>query len=117
MKTVCAAPLPGPLRRPVPPWQNGSLRQTWRPALRQPWVRDMAATVKPSYGHQEGAGPGYNPHKPGRPSHACHSLFERGRRRVLEVEVPPGKQTAAPPGRENLWRVGDSLPAECVRGF
>ena len=94
-------------------WQTGSLRQTWLPALRQPWIMDMDATVKPLYGHQEGAEIGYNPHKPGRPSHAYHSLFVRGLRLVLDVEVRSGKQPAATHGRGNLWRVWDSLPAEC----
>ncbi len=94
-------------------WQTGLLRQTWLPALRQPWIMDMDATVKPLYGHQEGAEIGYNPHKPGRPSHAYHSLFVRGLRLVLDVTVHSGKQTAATHGRENLWRVWDSLPAAC----
>jgi len=94
-------------------WQTGALRQTWLPALRQPWIMDMDATVKPLYGHQEGAEIGYNPHKPGRPSHAYHSLFVRGLRLVLDVEVRSGKQPAATHGRENLWRVWDRLPAEC----
>ena len=94
-------------------WQTGALRQTWLPALRQPWIMDLDATVKPLYGHQEDAEIGYNPHKPGRPSHVYHSLFVRGLRLVLDVEVRPGKQTAAPHGRENLWRVWDSLPAAC----
>ena len=94
-------------------WQTQSLRQTWLPALRQPWILDMDATVKPLYGHQEGAEIGYNPHKPGRPSHAYHSLFVRGLRLVLDVEVRSGKQPAATHGRENLWRVWESLPVEC----
>ena len=94
-------------------WQTGALRQTWLPALRHPWIMDMDATVKPLYGHQEGAQIGYNPHKPGRPSHAYHSLFVRGLRLVLDVEVHSGKQTAATHGRENLWRVWDNLPVEC----
>ena len=94
-------------------WQTTALRRTWLPALRHPWIMDLDATVKPLYGHQEGAEIGYNPHKPGRPSHAYHSLFVRGLRLVLDVEVHSGKQTAATHGRENLWRVWDSLPAEC----
>ena len=94
-------------------WQTGALRQTWLPALRHPWIMDLDATVKPLYGHQEGAEIGYNPHKPGRPSHAYHSLFVRGLRLVLDVEVHSGKQTAATHGRENLWRVWDHLPVEC----
>ena len=94
-------------------WQTTALRRTWLPALRHPWIMDLDATVKPLYGHQEGAELGYNPHKPGRPSHVYHSLFVRGLRLVLDVEVHSGKQTAATHGRENLWRVWDSLPAEC----
>lgn len=94
-------------------WQCAALRRTWLPALRHPWIMDMDATVKPLYGHQEGAEIGYNPHKPGRPSHAYHSLFVRGLRLVLDVAVHSGKQTAATHGRKNLWSVWDSLPAEC----
>ena len=91
-------------------WQTMALEKSWRPALRQPWIMDLDATVKPIYGRQEGAQIGYNPHKPGRPSHAYHTLFVRGLRLVLDVEVRPGKQHAAPPRRENLWRVWDRLP-------
>jgi len=93
-------------------WQTHSLRQTWLPALRQPWIMDMDATVKPIYGHQEGAEIGYNPHKPGRPSHAYHSLFVRGLRLVLDVDVRSGKQHAATHSRENLWRVWKTLPED-----
>ena len=51
--------------------------------------------------------------KPGRPSHAYHSLFVCGLRLVLDVEVRSGKQPAATHGRGNHWRVWDSLPADC----
>jgi len=94
-------------------WQTQALRQTWLPALRHPWILDLDATVKPIYGHQEGAEIGYNPHKPGRPSHVYHSLFVRGLRLVLDVEVRSGKQHAATHSRENLWRVWESLPQDC----
>ena len=94
-------------------WQTGALPQVWRPALRLPWVMDLDVTVKPIYGHQEGAEIGYNPHQPGRPSHACHTLFVRGLRLVLDVEVRSGKQHSATHGRENLWRVWDALPKAC----
>jgi hypothetical protein len=94
-------------------WQSGALQQTWRPALRWPWILDLDVTVKPIYGHQEGAEVGYNPHKPGRPSHTYHTLFLRHLRLVLDVAVRPGKQHAATHSRDNLWRVWESLPAEC----
>lgn len=77
-------------------WQTGALQQAWLPALRHAWILDLDVTVKPIYGRQqEGAEVGYNPHKPGRPSHAYHTLFVRHLRLVLDVEVRPGKQHAA----------------------
>lgn len=94
-------------------WQTQALRQTWLPALRHPWVLDLDVTVKPIYGHQEGAEIGYNPHKPGRPSHAYHTLMIRNLRLVLDVEVHSGKEHAAGHGRTNLWRLWESLPPEC----
>ena len=91
-------------------WQTAALRQTWLPALRHGWILDLNATVKPIYGRQEGAEVGYNPHKPGRPSHAYHTLFVRHLRLVLDVEVRSGKQHAATHSRDNLWRVWENLP-------
>jgi hypothetical protein len=67
-------------------------------------------TVKPIYGHQEGAERGYNPHKPGRPSHAYHTVFLRTLRVALDVEVRSGKEHACLHGLSNLWRVWDRLP-------
>jgi hypothetical protein len=93
-------------------WQSGALQATWRPALRQPWILDLDVTVKPIYGRQEGAEVGYNPHKPGRPSHTYHTLFLRQLRLVLDVAVRPGKQHAALHSRDNLWRVWERLPQE-----
>lgn len=94
-------------------WQTQTLRQTWMPALRHPWVLDLDVTVKPIYGHQEGAEVGYNPHKPGRPSHAYHTLILRHLRLVLDVEVHGGKEHGAGHGRAHLWRFWESLPPEC----
>ena len=51
-----------------------ALMHSVRDALVLPWVMDIDATVKPLYGHQKGAEMGYNPHKPGRPSHVLHTL-------------------------------------------
>ena len=94
-------------------WQTGALQQTWLPALRLPWVLDLDVTVKPIYGRQEGAELGYNPHKPGRPSHTYHTLFVRGLRLVLDVQARSGKEHSATHSRENLWRVWAGLPKEC----
>jgi hypothetical protein len=93
-------------------WQTDALRTTWLPALRHPWIMDLDVTVKTIYGHQEGAEVGYNPHKPGRPSHTYHTLFVRHLRLVLDVQSRPGNQHASSHSRDNLWRVWESLPPD-----
>jgi hypothetical protein len=94
-------------------WQTTSLLETYAPALEQPWIADLDVTIKPIYGHQEGADLGYNPHKPGRPSHAYHTVFLRTLRVALEVEVRSGKEHAAVHGLDNLWRLWARLtPAQ-----
>ena len=53
-------------------WLQTHLDYCSSPLLSEPWVLDIDSTIKPLYGHQEGAMVGYNPHKPGRPSHCYH---------------------------------------------
>jgi hypothetical protein len=53
----------------APAWLQQHLLAVTEPLLGEPWILDADVTVKPIYGHQEGAVLGYNPHKPGRPSH------------------------------------------------
>jgi hypothetical protein len=97
----------------VADWQTQALLQTYAPALELPWIADLDVTVKPIYGHQEGAQIGYNPHKPGRPSHAYHTVFLRNLRVALDVEVRGGKEHSCVHGLENLWRLWDRLtPAQ-----
>src|SRR5436309_12473316 len=76
-------------------WLQEQLDYCTRPLLREPWILDVDTTVKPLYGHQEGAVVGYNPKKPGRPSHTYHSYMLANLRLVLEVEVQAGNQHAA----------------------
>jgi hypothetical protein len=98
---------------PCAQWQQQALAQTWEPLLKHGWILDMDMTVKPIYGHQEGAQIGYNPHKPGRPCHALHTWFVRKLRLVLDVEVLPGKQHSAKHGQSRLWALWDRLAPEC----
>jgi hypothetical protein len=91
-------------------WQTQALAAAYEPGLDQPWICDLDVTVKPIFGHQEGAEIGYNPHKPGRPSHAYHTLFVRRLRLALAVEVHPGKEHAAMHGMDHVWRVLERLP-------
>src|SRR4051795_4392032 len=72
---------------PYTVWTRQHLAATYEPLLSEPWILDMDATVKPLYGHQEQAVLGYNPGKPGRPSHVYHCYFIAAIRLVVEVEV------------------------------
>ena len=101
-------------------WQQRHLHESYAPLLSVPWILDIDSTIKPIYGHQQGAEVGYNPHKPGRPSHVYHTYLMGAARLVLDVEVQPGKQTAAQHALPGLWRLVDALPASArpwlVRG-
>ena len=76
------------------------------------YVLDIDNTVKPIFGHQEGAELGYNPQKPGRPSHNFHSYFIGSIRISLGVDVQPGKRHSGTCGMPRLWEIVDGLPAE-----
>ncbi len=85
-------------------WLQEHLRYVYAPLLTVPWILDADVTVKPLYGHQEGAEIGYNPHKPGRPSHTYHSYMLSPLRLILEVEVQSGKQSASKYSAPGLWQ-------------
>ena len=101
-------------------WLQGHLDDTVRPLLSEPWVLDCDTTIKPLYGHQEGAVVSYNPKKPGRPSHACHAFLMAGTRLVLDVEVAPGNHHRSRRAAPSLWALLDRLGRDCwprlVRG-
>src|SRR5947208_4820871 len=92
------------------PWLKKHLKASYEPLLEEAWALDMDATVKPLYGHQEDAKVGYNPQKPGRPSHVYHSYFMANLRMVMDVEVQAGNQTATSFAQPELWSLLDSLP-------
>ena len=93
-------------------WMKGHLKASYEPLLQEPWVLDVDTTVKPLYGHQQDAKVGYNPTKPGRPSHAYHSYFVANIRMVLDMEVQAGNRTAPLYAQPELWAFVDGLAAE-----
>jgi len=56
-------------------WMRPALMHSVRESLDKPWILDIDASIKPLYGRQEGAELGYNPGKPGRPSHTLHTFW------------------------------------------
>jgi Transposase DDE domain group 1 len=95
---------------PYEEWLRQHLTNTYGELLNEPWILDMDATVKPLYGQQEQAVRGYNPSKPGRPSHVYHCYFLAALRLVLDVEVQPGNQTASQYAQPGLWAWLDRQP-------
>lgn len=91
-------------------WQQRHLLRALEPLLYAAWILDVDTTLKPLYGHQEGAVVGYNPLKRGRPSHVYHTYFMAQTRLVLDVEVQPGNQTAAHYTSPGLFARLDGLP-------
>jgi hypothetical protein len=103
-------------RDPYTPWMDQSLNQTFEPLLTEPLVLEIDATVKTLFGRQE-AKVGYNPTKPGRPSHVYHAYCIGALRMVLEVEVQAGNQTAAEFAHAGLfgWLVKMKRPTPDLR--
>ncbi len=75
-------------------WLEKHLAYCYEELLSIPWILDLDSSVKSLYGKQEGAVVGYNPQKPGRPSHVYHSYFIANIRMILNVDVQPGNQNA-----------------------
>jgi hypothetical protein len=91
-------------------WQSNHLRRCWEMLLYEPWILDIDSTVKPLYGRQEGAVVGFNPHKPGRPSHVFHTYLIANLRLIMDVDVQQGNQTAGKYARSALFDLIESLP-------
>jgi hypothetical protein len=98
-------------------WLKQQLKASYEPLLEEPWALDVDTTVKVLYGHQEDAKVGYNPQKPGRPSHAYHSYFIGNLRLVMDVEVQAGNQTASSFAQPELWSLLDGLPKSSQPAF
>ena len=83
-------------------WLCPHLLNSVQAASHTPWILDIDTTIKPLFGKQSGAEVGYNPHKPGRPSHAYHTYWMSNLRLVLDVVVSAGKAHSAAHARPGL---------------
>ena len=91
-------------------WLESHLEKSTRALLNVPWILDVDTTVKCLYGKQEGAIVGYNPKKPGRPSHTYHTYLMAGLRQVLGVDVLAGNESPAKYTMPGLLKIIDELP-------
>ena len=104
-------------RRPaVQPQLKHSIAQT----TATPWILDCDTTIKVLYGKQDGAVVSYNPHKPGRPSHAIHTYWIGKLRLVLDAQLDSGNRHSPVHARPGLMALLEDMPAasrpKLVRG-
>ena len=96
------------------------LKHSIAQATSTPWVLDCDTTIKPLYGHQDGAVISYNPHKPGRPSHAIHTYWIGNLRLVLDAQFDSGNRHSPAHSRAGLVALLEGLPQaqrpQLVRG-
>lgn len=90
-------------------WLFKNLQKTYMPLLQEKWILDLDVSVKVLYGKQEGAVKGYNPEKPGRPSHTVHSYFIGEIKLGLDSEIQAGNHTAGSYSCPKLWRLLESF--------
>ena len=93
-------------------WQQKHLKHCYEPLLLEKWILDIDTTIKPLYGHQEGAAICYNPSKPGRPAHAIHTYSMAETRLILDCEVTSGIQQSATYSLPRLTELIDELTLE-----
>ena len=84
-------------------WMDLQTGKTFDALLEHDWVLDLDATVKTLYGKQEEARVGYNPMKPGRPSHVYQVMVLAAAKLVLNVDVQAGNLTASEYAQPTLW--------------
>ena len=91
-------------------WMQDQLKHSIAQATAQPWILDCDTTIKPLYGKQDGAVVSYNPHKPGRPSHAIHTYWIGNLRLVLDAQLEPGDRHSPVHSRPGLMALLEELP-------
>ena len=92
-------------------WLRGHLAFCVEPLLAEPWILDVDTTIKPLYGHQEGAVLGYNPKKPGGRAIAITPI-RWPRRGWFSMSTSLPATSIRPTQRPGLWAFLDRLPRD-----
>jgi hypothetical protein len=94
-------------------WLQRHIDLCTHPLLAEKYILDIDTTVKPLYGHQEGAVVSYNPKKPGRPSHVHHTYMLAGLRLIMGVETAAGNEHTGAHCAPGLWALLDRVGRDC----
>ena len=101
-------------------WMQEQLSHSIAQATATAWILDCDTTIKVLYGKQDGAVVSYNPHKPGRPSHAIHTYWIGNLRLVLDAQLEPGNRHSPVHARPGPLALLEGLPQtqrpQLVRG-
>lgn len=93
-------------------WMQEQLKHSIAQATATPWILDCDTTIKVLYGKQDGAVVSYNPHKPGRPSHAIHTYWIGNLRLVLDAQLEPGNRHSPSHARPGLLALLEGIPQD-----
>lgn len=93
-------------------WMQDQLEHSIAQATATPWILDCDTTIKVLYGKQDGAVVSYNPHKPGRPSHAIHTYWIGNLRLVLDAQLEPGNRHSPAHARPGLLALLQDMPQD-----
>ena len=91
-------------------WMQEQLKHSIAQATATPWILDCDTTIKVLYGKQDGAVVSYNPHKPGRPSHAIHTYWIGNLRLILDAQLEPGNRHSPVHARPGLLALLEGMP-------
>lgn len=91
-------------------WMQDQLKHSIAQATATPWILDCDTTIKVLYGKQDGAVVSYNPHKPGRPSHAIHTYWIGNLRLVLDAQLDSGNRHSPVHARPGLMALLEDMP-------
>lgn len=93
-------------------WMQEQLKHSIAQATVTPWILDCDTTIKVLFGHQDGAVVSYNPHKPGRPSHAIHTYWIGNMRLVIDAQLDSGDRHSPSHSRAGLVALLEDMPKE-----
>ena len=91
-------------------WMQDQLKHSIAQATTTAWILDCDTTIKVLYGKQDGSVVSYNPHKPGRPSHAIRTYWIGNLRLVLDAQLEPGNRHSPAHARPGLLALLEGMP-------
>ena len=91
-------------------WMQDLHKYSIAQATATPWILDCDTTIMLLCGKHDGAVVSYNPHEPGRPSHAMRTYWIGNLRLVLGAQLESGDPHSPVHGRAGLTALLEGVP-------